>query len=325
MNAAVLPKQVQAQLEEAERLQQSLTQAEPASDSGPPDPGEEPQPAEASPGQPQPATPAEPPEEPARDAAYWKKRFETVDGMYKADVQPLRQQLQTQAESLAQLQARLEAQQQAQQKPEEPKKAQLVTAQDEERYGSDLIELMRRVIREESGSVVSRMDAFDRALASLGPHMQRVGKVEQEVALTRQERFWGELTKEVPDWEQINADERWLAWLTKTDQLSGRTRQTALQEAQAALDFQRVIAIFKLFKETLPAVQPTQPRNDLARQVAPSKSSKAGVPPQGAKVYTADEYAYWLDPRRANDVEKPVREQMLVEMDRAFAEGRVRW
>lgn len=314
-----LPKQVQRQVEEAELIEQQLAGTLPQEDT--PDPP----PADPPPAEPPVAAAPEPtpPAEPVDDG--WQKRYETLQGKYNAEVTRLHE---ANKATSAQLQALMQQLTQLQQhRPPEPPKAPekpLVTGQDDEKFGSDLIDAMRRVSREEGRALEKRLQAMEELVRSVAPQVQRVERVETQVAQALEDRFWSEIMTEVPDWEAINADQRWLSWLTEYDPVAGTTRQGALEAAQKALDHRRVAGLFKLFKATFKPAG-NQVKTELARQVAPAKSSKTTVQPQGVKVYTGQEYNYWLDPRRIHDTDNARLQAMIAEIERAFAENRIQW
>lgn len=317
-----LPKQVQAELEAAERLQQTLAAPPEAlvEDENPP--ANEAVEPPAPPEPPQAIAPSEPPQD--QDAAYWRQRFDVMQGKYNSEVPRLNEQLRQMAEQMQALTSRLDklpptpAPQPA---PERP----MVTPQDEDKFGADLIEVMRRAARDELRTILTRVEAIESAVKSVAPQVERVKRVEQEVAQSRADKFWTDLAAAVPDWEQVNSSQPWLDWLKEVDPLIGVPRQVVLEHAQRQLDAQRAIAVFKAFKALAPS-QTTQARtSELTRQVAPSKSSRTTVAPPAQKVYTGAEYAYWLDPRRANDTPQEKLQGMIAEVERAFQEDRIRW
>ncbi len=186
---------------------------------------------------------------------------------------------------------------------------------------------MRRVAREERRPVEQSLGRVDQLIQQVTPQLARVQQVEQQVVGTREEHFYATLATQVPDWETVNKDERWLAWLKEYDPVAGKVRQLSLNEAAAAFDARRAAALFKLFKGTLPA-QPapqSQAQAELARQVAPSRSATTTVTPQGEKTYTGADYAYWTDYRRIHDQPRDVLERMIAEVEKALAEGRVKF
>lgn len=321
-----LPKAVQQQLDEAERIEQQLAAppAPPADPQAQPvNPPQEPQPAAPQPVEPQPAPQ---PAEPSQDAAYWRARFETIEGKYKAEVPRLAHALQETQQSLAQVRGQIEAVRQP--APAAPQPATLVTEKDDEKFGTDLVDLMRRVAREEGRSTGDAVGRIEQLIRQYAPQFERVKQVEQQVVLTREGQFYSDLARDVPDWETVNKDARWLDWLKEYDPVAGRTRQQSLDEAAGVFDTRRVVAMFKLFKTAQPAPQPSpqaKAQSELARQVAPSRSATATVAPQGVKTYTGADYAYWTDYRRIHDTAKEILEAKLAEMEVALAEGRVKF
>lgn len=313
-----LPRQVQQELDEAERIQASLAQPTPVDPAPQDPPPTDPvaQPVDA---------PAPEPVEPPKDAAYWEHRFKTVDGMAKADKARAEEALRTQADQLRQIQAQLESMRQQTPPPVATPPQPLVTSNDEEKFGVDLIAIMRKVSQETNRTVEARLGPIEQYLSKLTPQLKRVEKVESEVAQSREERFWGELANAVPDWEKVNEDDRWKKWLLEYDPVSGATRQTALDAAQATLDHRRAAAMFKIFKQMVAPAQPAQARPNLSSQVAPARNSTASTPPPAARTYTGQEYAYWTDHRRRNDTETAQLVAMQAEMDRAIQEGRVQF
>lgn len=321
--SAVLPKQVQAQLDEAERVVAALSQP---TDMDPAPAANvevvDPPPADPTPPPTEPAPAAAAPVEP-KNEAYWEHRFNTLEGIHRKTAE----QLKTQGEQARQLAAQLESMRQqppAQVVPEQP----LITDKDASTFGADLVDMARRAAQEVTRDLVKRLGTLEGFVRSLEPQVKRVKQVEDQVNQTREDRFLSELTVAVPDWEAVNADPRWLQWLREYDPVAGSPRQVSLDQAQQALDFRRVTALFKLFKATITppaAPTPTVPKPSLARQVAPARTSTVTVPPGQPKVYSAQDYTYWLEPKRVHDTDTATLTAMLAEMDKAFGEGRIQW
>lgn len=317
-----LPKAIQAEVDAAEQLMQGTqepTAPALADPPKPPEPAPAPQPP-APPPEPSAPTTVATPEPHDQDADYWKRRFVTIEGKYRAEVPQL-------SETVRNLQSQLQAMQSQQAPRPEPKVEPLITPKDEEAFGTDLIDAMRRVSREESRALNQRLDALASALERVSQVTGKVDQVERKVQLTAEQMFYVELGRGVPDWQQVNADARWHAWLSEYDPVAGRTRQESLNEAHAAFDHARVAALFNMFKTTLPPAPAPQKSGqaELARQVAPSRSSTATVSPPAAKVFTSKEYAYWTDPRRVHTEDRAKLDAMLTELEQAQAEGRIDW
>ncbi len=320
-----LPKPIQDQLDEAERIQRQLaeqaaaptqvvqTDPPPAANAGP-DPAPTPESAATTP-----AAPVDPEQD------NWRQRYETMRGKYEAEVPRMMEQMRLQTAQLQQLTTQLDSLRQAPPAPAQPEQP-LVTRKDEDTFGADLVDMARRVSREEARDLGKRLEKIEAILKNVAPKVERVKQVEAEVAQSREDRFWSEIEKEVSDWQEINSDQRWLSWLKEYDPIAGQPRQQSLAVAQSALDFRRVIGMFKLFKSTITPAQPAgKPKTELARQVAPARNATATAAPQAQRTYTGADYAHWHDPRRANDSDVAEVAAMKAELDKAYVEGRIQW
>lgn len=325
-----LPKAIQDQLDAAEAIQQQLQNptAEPEtvqSNQEPEQPAEptpDPQPAEPQP-QPQ-VTPPEP-SEPEPD---WKQRAKTLEGKYNAEVPRLHGQLKDLNSQLSQALEEIHKLKTAQPTPPEPRRQELITKDDEETFGSDLIDLSRRVVREEFAQLAPQV--IGELRKEFAPIREQVGEVQKETAQTKEDRFWTSVDSAVPDWREIDQDPQWLEWLGEVDPMVGKTRQEALNDAHNSLDAARVASIFKVWKGAFrpeqPAPQPTnQKREELQRQVAPSKSRAATTAPAPERTWTAAEYERAFDPRLSATMGADEISKLQADADKAYAEGRVKW
>ena len=319
-----LPKAIQAQLDEAAEIEKQLMQPETPPETTDTEPDATPAPEPAPEAVPQ----SEPASEPnAVQEETWERRFKTLAGKYEAEtprlhqqIRELQTQLQTQAEMLIELKSRPEA------KPEPAKP--LVTADDEESFGADLVNLMRRVASEATNSVADRLARLEAAASQLSTLQQQVTEVSTSQAQTAEERFYAKITDAVPDWQTVDTDERWLAWLADYDAVVGGPRQNALNAAFERLDSGRVIALLNQWKElnVVPQQQAaTQTQAELQRQVAPSKSKATTATPATEKFWSAEEYERAFDPRLKATMSGDEIAKLQADADRAAAEGRVRW
>jgi hypothetical protein len=167
------------------------------------------------------------------------------------------------------------------QQPQEPAKP-LITAEDLERHGEDTVDFVQRA-----------------AWAAVSPELQRFhdenAKLQQELSRSRKAAMNAELTREVPNWREINTDKRFLQWLRKPNIYTGRTNKELLDAAAGAADAPRVAAFFKGFlseeKVTghqpdpatpVPPVAPRKAAVDLASLAAPG----SGKPASGTDMYS---------------------------------------
>ena len=272
------PKAVQRQLEQAEALQaqraaEAQQQVEVVTDASqllqlPATPPAEPASVPA---------PAPPPTPPTETAEHWKSRFNTVQGMYNAEIPALRALTRTQESEIATLKAQVQALM-ATAKPAEPAKPSF-DPDEVERFGQDMLSMVNRhmtnavtALRSEFGEVLGQLDS---RLRQLEGSVQGV-TARTEKSLTAQ--FWDALAQAHPDYEAVNDSDGWKAWLAGTDELTGVQRQLLLNEAHKALDAGRVGKFFTAYKSTLPP----KPSAALAGQVSPP-SGGAGAAPVAAQ------------------------------------------
>ena len=266
-----------------------------------------------------------PPQEVQVEEVDWRRRFETLQGKYNAETPRLHEQLRNQERYTAQLKEELDRVRSIAEAKEVVQAE--VTDADETAFGSDLIDLARRVAREEYQRQYNGVRVeIDRELT---PLREQVGTLAQSQIASADDKYWQALGTEVPDWEAVNVDPSWLEWLAEYDPVAGRTRQQGLDEAAQRMDVPRTAAFFQMWKATKPQApapsQASQAQQELSRQVAPSKSKSGSSVPAGERIWSRADYEAAYDHR--NFLGKPPEEiaQAQKEADRAVQEGRIRW
>ena len=288
----------------------------------------------------QPVAAAEPPASGVSTDDF-EQKYKTLQGMFNNEVPRLhaeRKDLQTRLSQAEALLATLSSVPATQPTPTQS----LVTDEDKTAYG-DSIDMMRKVAREEGFQLQQKLHQMETALNNLAASLNtsvlpQVRQVAQRQAVSAEEQFWANLSNAVPQWQQINNDPDFKSWLLEVDHLSGVTRQSFLEQAQSALDVQRVIHFFRTFADQTgkfgftPAVQPTTPvqpsraASELEQQVAPGRS-RGGTPPtaSAAKTYTpADIKKFYEDVRTgAYKGREPERNRIEHDIFAARREGRL--
>jgi hypothetical protein len=267
-----LPKQVQAQLDAADA---ALKQAYPeshglgetsldAADPVPPIPVAT---AEASespiPAQPQP-TPQPPPPTPPM-AEDWEQKYRTLQGIHNKHVGDLKARVEQLEASNQQLLDKLSA---SMQPPAQAQPAS-VNPQDAETFGEDLVRMIQRTAEQLLNPVAT---SVEQRLAQLEQNLQGTNKV---VAQTADESFFTALREQVPDFDQINTSEPFLAWLAEEDDLTGNQRQAALTAAGNARDLKRVVKVFKTFKKAMGIADDASPPQPSASRLEAQVSPKS--------------------------------------------------
>lgn len=320
---AQLPKAVQRQLEAADALLAgSNTPVVPDTPATPPAaevPVEPPKPVE-----PQVQEPAPQVVKPAATEETWEQRYKALQGLFNARIPELQGQNKELAAKLQAITDRMDTlvQQQASQPP--LPQSPVTDPKDIDNFGQDLVEMVQRQTHAVLSSVAGRVDQvvaqFEKRLSELE---QSLKGATDTVATTAEEMFFTKLAGQVPDWDAINSNQAFLAWLSEVDPVYGAPRQAALTDAQRSLDVGRVANIFKAFKATIPQAPKVDP---LEKQVSPKSTASAPPAPVEKPVLSIKQVeAFYHDVAtgkyRGRDAEVAQMEQAINE---AMAEGRIR-
>lgn len=315
-----LPKQVEAQLRELEALEKQLTDAQnPAPADPAPTPAEPPQDPQPAPTEPKPVEPTPTPTEPVVAEETWQQKYKTLKGMYDAEVPRLHADLR---ELKAQVDSLRKASETKPVEPAKPKAAEkLVTDADVEAFGSDLIEVQRKVAREVAAEFRGELDAMRAENDKLREQLTSTGTQVSEAS------FEQRLYRMVPDFEAVNADPKWIAWLNEVDPLLRAPRSSVAQQAFNRGDAEGVAHYVALFKQNSKPVEPAADRTEeLERQLQPNRGATSAPPTsQKGKVYTNADIEKMF--RKAADLgtkgQTDAAKKLEAEIDAAFMEGRV--
>lgn len=282
MQAQALPAAVRRQIEKGNKAAEAVLAAQkgaPAPQAAPAPNGANgkptnPSPAAAPPSAPAPAPApaaaapqAAPAPAPAPAGDDWEQRYKVLQGKYNAEVPRLQKQVNDQTLQLNDLNGRLLQMQsliaslgpnpqQPPQTPAAPRK--MVKDEEVKEFGADLTDFMRRVALE---TVLPEVDA--RVSKVVQPVAQRAegaakaaSAAQQRAAQSDEQKVLDLLAREVPDWETMDSDEGFLAWLDQVDPFSNEKRGDLLNRAYAAHDGPRVVRFFKSYLTEHAAVQP---------------------------------------------------------------------
>lgn len=310
-----LPQQVQAQLDHAESILTQINAPVAA-----PEPPVQP-PAEAVSGSETPA-PAETtapqapaaPKGPAPDS--WEHKYKTLQGIHNSHVRDLKSRSEALEQQVADLTAKLNA------KPAEKPEVSL-DPKDAEVFGADMVDMVQRVAEAMFGQAAK---SFDARIAAIE---QRLEGTSREVSRTAEEVFYDRLGTMVPDYEALNEDPGFLAWLGEVDPVYGAPRQAALTAAAGAMDVTRVARIFLTYKNLqsqAPVTQTPPASQQLERQVAPPTVNAPQPRQQGSKplITEAEVQSFYNDMRQGKyrgREDEAVRAEAII--NAAMAEGRI--
>jgi len=331
-----LPKQVQKQLDEVEELEKQLeaqgeeveakpevkkkktskkakaedTEVEVTDD----EPIEEPVAVEA--------TPANDSVEEVSES--FKQKYATLRGKYDAEVPRLHQQVKELTDQMNAIRHEAEAAKKAEaEKPKE--KVSYVTDADREEYGDDLIDFQRRVAKEASQEYEDRFEQQAKVIEQLQQQISNTGNQVGEVGFTQK------LNALVPGFDQLDNDERWVAWLNEYDPMTRGPRRDQAQAAFNSGDAEAVAHYVGLFRESVEPVANGKSDRDteLEKQVTPSRSASTVTnksSSKNSKVYSERELNNaWTKIRTLNTQGKyDDAEKLEAELTAAYMEGRVK-
>jgi hypothetical protein len=173
----------------------------------------------------------------------------------------------------------------------------MLTRQDLDNFGPELLDVAQRA-----------------AQHAMGPELQQLHEENQqlrdEVTRAAKMAIDRELDATVPNWRQINADDRFHQWLLMPDPYSGVIRDRLLKDAARAANAQRVISIFRGFLREVGA----------AGQ-APQRASRASA---GKPVYTRGQILQMAAMRRKGEINDQDWLRWEYELVAAGREGRIR-
>lgn len=308
-----LPKAVRDQAERAEAF---YKEAPPASEEG--NPGGNP--AAQNEGEPAPATleldedtaKLLPPQDDPRfnDPAYLRQRLSVVLGKYNHEVREVIPELRASLRAVEH--ERDQLRQQADQAP-----AQHEVSTDEavqklrEEFGDTAADQIAALVRQETQPLHAEREQAQQA-------QQREQVADQE------RRFWRELAREVPNYQEIDHDPAFAEWLKGTDPMTGRARGELIGTAFNERDANRVARIMHAYEQESAQGQgqSSSPDRDVMPPERPASGSQP-APSQQGQVWTrkqiADAYQRITHGRMSDDEALALK----AEIDAAVAEGRI--
>ncbi len=316
-----LPKQVAQQLKEIEEIEKQLQApaAEP-----PVDPEESGQTTDESVDEvvaEKPklveVTPTQPEAEKVSEET-WEHKYHRLQGKYDAEVPRLHAQVKELAGYVEQLRNKAE---QAPVAPTPTKAERLVTDADIDEYGEAMVDLQRRVAREEIRADLEAIKAENERLKQM---LLQTGSQMGEVS------FEQRLHRLVPDFDQINNDPQWVAWLDTVDPILRAPRRAIAQDAFSKGDAEAVAHYVDIFRGETgePQNQPERSakRAELERQVQPTRTSAAKTPSSKVgKTYSRSdvEKMFTKVALLGSQQKHEEAKKLEAEIDAAFKEGRV--
>lgn len=301
-----LPRSVLEAEEKANRLHEELLkqQQTPEGDPTPTDPP----PADPTPIDPTPAPTNDGSTPPPASGAdeQLEHRYKVLQGKYNSEVPRLSAENKDLKGRLQDIEQQLEVLKNA--KPPEA----LVKPEEIEEYGEGLIDVARRIAREELAAKQAEIDALKNRIDSISNVTTQ--KVESD--------FFKSLTEMVPEWEQINQDANFLSWLDEVDELTGEPRQQLLSRAEKSRDAARTAKFFNVFKKTSSSWA-AKSTAALDQQVVPPTNKAPNTPPS-KKIWTRGEVSNFYGRMRRGEISDADAVAIEADLQAAQIEGRIR-
>ena len=254
----------------------------------------------------------------------FKQKYSTLKGKYDAEVPRLHQQVRELTEQMDAIRKNAEAAKKVEaEKPKE--KVSYVTDADREEYGDDLIDFQRRVAKEVSQDYEERFEQQSRVIQDLQSKISNTDNQVGEVGFTQK------LNALVPGFDQLDNDERWVAWLNEIDPMTRGPRRDQAQAAFNSGDAEAVAHYVSLFRGSVEPVAngKSDRQTELEKQVTPSRSASTVASKSSnnsSKVYSEKELDRgWTKIRDLNSQGKyDDAEKLEAELTVAYMEGRVK-
>jgi hypothetical protein len=270
----------------------------------------------------------------------WQQRFLSMQGRWKSSqvqLGQLQEQLVQVGDELSratELLSRAGVQQQAphggQSAPLGHGHGNLITEQDRETYGEDMIDLARRAALEAVSPELTALKAENADLKK-----NQISNAQKELRT--------QLARAVPNWKNIQADPRWAQFLRLPNIYTNEVRAKMLKAAWDAGDASRTIALFQDFEKEvkatggqLPSGQQAQPTPapreaalDLENLAAPGRarpaSGDAHVPAEKPTYSRAQISQFYSDSRKGvYNGRQAEYDRIQNDLSAAQREGRIR-
>ena len=254
----------------------------------------------------------------------FKQKYSTLKGKYDAEVPRLHQQVRELTEQMDAIRKDAEAAKKVEaEKPKE--RVSYVTDADREEYGDDLIDFQRRVAQEVSQESEERFEQQARVIEELREQVSNTGSQVGEVGFTQK------LNNLVPGFDQLDNDERWVAWLNEIDPMTRGPRRDQAQAAFNSGDAEAVAHYVSLFRGSVEPIANGKSVRDteLEKQVAPNRSASSTATRSAgkdAKIYSEKEINKSWDKIRTLSSKGKYDDaaKLEAELTVAYMEGRVK-
>ena len=287
------------------------------------------EPVASPPVPPQSESAAQAPPPPAPPSDDFRQKYDVLRSKYDVEIPTLHSQLAESNDRIRSLEKMLAQLAERQAAPPAAEPEQYVKPEDINEYGKDFFDVVGRRAKEVVSQEVKELRA------KVAEFEKKFSETTDKQQVSRRQQVFTLLGQRVPNWQAINSDQRFLAWLAQEDVLSGQQRKELLSKAFEANHAERVVGFFETFlkedsganasgtqAQAAPARQPQVPIENL---VAPG-STRAPAPaaPGEKRMWTEAEIAQLYAARRRRQVSDEEFKALEKDILAAMMEGRVR-
>lgn len=256
--------------------------------------------------------------EPQKDKVVdWEGRFKGLQRRYDRDVQNLRGELDNAYSSIDELKGEINGIKENIQATPEPQVPVLdLTEEEKEQYGEGWLNVMQKVAGQSNTELAKQIVDLQQTIAEL-----KVGqkKIHEEVVVNSEKEFFTELSRQVPDWKQVNQDEGFHEFLAEMVPYTGEERQFYLQKAREEFNVDAAVAIFNEYKSTVSKGTSTHQPDEqkVPEELVELKTTPTGTAPveKTERVFTTAEVDQFYKDRRTGKYKGKEDEARNIELE----------
>ena len=234
----------------------------------------------------------------------WEHKFSVLQGKYNAELPRLNQDLHNLRDQINRLQ---EENTGLKKEPEKPIER------------PDFTEVREDLGDGAADAFAKQQETIDKQNQLIDEMRQKIAQLGQNTQQSSEQMFYSTLKTLVPEWETLNTDPKFSVWLGETDIYSGKTRQQLLNEAASTLDVDRTASFFTQWKKLN-----TKKKLGIEKQVTP-RTNQTTETPQSQQTYTRAEVKKFYDDVARGKYRGNQEQMKATDVDitRAQSEGRI--
>ena len=248
----------------------------------------------------------------------FEQKYKSLKGKYDKEVPDLHAQLKVLRAEFDALNAKKIVNEQLKE-PEIKPRGKLVTDEDREEFGTDLLDVQRRVAQEVVEEYSKRLEEQNKSIDEIKSNVDKTGTDLEEMVFRQQ------LNKAIPDFDSINQDPKWIEWLDTVDPILQGSRREPAERAYKDRDINFISNYVNIYKQSLKPT-PDDKSSEIEKQVDPGNIVSPDVRKNEKKrTLTVQQYdKLWRSVEALNKSKQYERaEKLEKELTAAFREGRI--